>query len=157
MESLIVHADLDTFYVSVQRLLDPTLVGRPVIVGGDPHGRGIVAACSYEPRAFGVRSGMTARDAYRLCPQAVFVRVHGEYYGYYSRLVKNILQGFAPDVAPMTPEAAGSGRYTARFPGSGGPAAATLRRPRPPTEHPSPCPPYPTHLGRRTAWTPPTE
>jgi len=102
METLIVHADLDTFYVSVQRLLDPSLIGRPVIVGGDPHGRGIVAACSYEARAFGVRAGISARDAYRLCPQAVFVRGHGEYYGYYSRLVKNILLDFTPEVAPMS-------------------------------------------------------
>ena len=102
MEPLIVHADLDTFFVSVQRLLNPSLVGRPVIVGGDPHGRGVVAACSYETRAFGVRSGMTARDAYRLCPQAIFVRGHGEYYGYYSRLVKNLLLDFTPEVAPMS-------------------------------------------------------
>ncbi len=102
MEPLIVHADLDTFFVSVQRLLDPSLVGRPVIVGGDPHGRGVVAACSYETRAFGVRAGMTARDAYRLCPQAVFVRGRGEYYGYYSRLVKNLLEDFTPEVTPMS-------------------------------------------------------
>ena len=100
--SLVIHADLDTFFVSVQRLLDPALVGKPVVVGGDPHGRGIVAACSYETRKYGVHSGMSAREAYRLCPQAVFVRGHGEYYGYYSRIVHNILEQFTPDASPMS-------------------------------------------------------
>lgn len=98
MKPLIVYADLDTFFVSVQRLLNPSLVGRPVIVGGDPQGRGVVAACSYETRTYGVKSGMSARDAYRLCPQAVFTRGHGEYYGYYSRWVKELLLDFTPDV-----------------------------------------------------------
>ncbi len=102
MEPMVVHADLDTFFVSVQRLLDPSLVGKPVVVGGDPHGRGVVAACSYETRAYGVHAGMSAREAYRLCPDAVFVRGHGEYYGYYSRLVKELLQGFTPEAAPMS-------------------------------------------------------
>jgi len=98
MEPLVVFADLDTFFVSVQRLLNPSLVGKPVIVGGDPQGRGVVAACSYETRAYGVKSGMSARDAYRLCPQAIFTRGHGEYYGYYSRWVKELLLTFTPDV-----------------------------------------------------------
>jgi DNA polymerase-4 len=99
---LVVHADLDTYFVSVQRLLDPSLMGKPVVVGGDPHGRGIVAACSYETRAYGVHAGMSARDAYRLCPQALFVHGHGEYYGYYSRVVQNILERFTPDAQPMS-------------------------------------------------------
>jgi len=102
MEPLIVYADLDTFFVSVQRLLNLSLVGKPVIVGGDPQGRGVVAACSYEARAYGVKSGMSASDAYRLCPQAIFTRGHGEYYGYYSRLVKELLLAFTPEVHPQS-------------------------------------------------------
>lgn len=102
MGRLIAICDLDTFFVSVERLLEPSLIGKPVIVGGDPHGRGIVASCSYETRIFGVRSGMSARDAYRLCPSAIFVRGHGEYYAYYSRLVKEILSDFTPEVHPWS-------------------------------------------------------
>lgn len=102
MEKLFAVCDLDTFYVSVERLLDPTLIGKPVIVGGDPKGRGVVASCSYEARAYGVRSGMSSRDAFLLCPNAIFIRGHGEYYSYYSRLVKEILANFTPSVTALS-------------------------------------------------------
>ncbi|MBN8546000.1 MAG: DNA polymerase IV [Ignavibacteria bacterium] len=94
--AVIFHLDLDTFFVSVERILDPSLVGKPVIVGGQPGGRGVVAACSYETRKFGVRSGMPAGKAYKLCPQAIFVRgSHGEY-SRYSNMVKDILVKYPP-------------------------------------------------------------
>ncbi|MBK6678815.1 MAG: DNA polymerase IV [Ignavibacteriales bacterium] len=94
--SLIFHLDLDTFFVSVERILDPSLVGKPVIVGGQPGGRGVVSACSYETRKFGVRSGMPTNRAYKLCPQAIFVRgSHGEY-SRYSNMVREILIKYPP-------------------------------------------------------------
>ena len=92
----IFHLDLDAFFVSVERILDPTLNGKPVIVGGDPHGRGVVAACSYEARAFGLRSGMPIRDAFRLCPKGIYLHGHGKEYSRYSKAVKNILERYAP-------------------------------------------------------------
>lgn len=93
----IVHLDLDTFFVSVERILDPTLERKPVIVGGAPNERGVVAGCSYEARSFGVHSAMPLRQAYRLCPDGVFLRGSYPYYGEYSRLVTEILQ----DISPM--------------------------------------------------------
>lgn len=94
--AVIFHLDLDTFFVSVERILDPSLVGKPVIVGGQPGGRGVVSACSYETRKFGVRSGMPSGKAYKLCPQAIFVRgSHGEY-SRYSNMVKDILVKYPP-------------------------------------------------------------
>ncbi|MFA6979283.1 MAG: DNA polymerase IV [Ignavibacteriaceae bacterium] len=92
----IFHLDLDAFFVSVERILDPSLKGKPVIVGGDPHGRGVVAACSYEARAFGLRSGMPIRDAFRLCPKGIYLHGHGKEYSRYSKAVKNILERYAP-------------------------------------------------------------
>src|SRR5438045_9665037 len=74
----ILHADLDAFYASVEQLLDPSLRGRPIAVGG-----GVVLAASYEARAFGVRGGMSGRQARELCPQLVFV---GGHFGEYQRL-----------------------------------------------------------------------
>ena len=76
-QNSILHLDLDTFFVSVERLLDPALRNRPVIVGGSPYGRGVVAGCSYEARAYGVHSAQPTRKAFRLCPDAVFL--HGSY------------------------------------------------------------------------------
>ncbi|MEX2088294.1 MAG: DNA polymerase IV, partial [Bacteroidota bacterium] len=80
----IAHLDLDCFYVSVERVRDPSLNGKPVIVGGSPSGRGVVASASYEARAFGVRSAMPTGKALRLCPQAIVVRSHFDDYGMYS-------------------------------------------------------------------------
>lgn len=76
----IAHLDLDCFFVSVERIHDPSLIGKPVAVGGSPTGRGVVASASYEARAFGVRSAMSAQQALRLCPSLIFVRSrHGNY------------------------------------------------------------------------------
>jgi DNA polymerase-4 len=93
----IFHLDLDAFFVSVERILDPKLNGKPVIVCGDPkYGRGVVAACSYEARAFGLHSAMPIRTAYKLCPQGIYLHGHGDEYTRFSKAVKNILEQYAP-------------------------------------------------------------
>lgn len=91
--------DLDTFFVSVERILDPSLRGRPVVVGGHRHGRGVVTSASYEVRAFGVRSGMSIREASDKAPRdAVFVPGHHEAYSDYSRRAREIVERFSPIV-----------------------------------------------------------
>lgn len=90
--------DLDTFFVSVERLLDPSLEGRPVVVGARPGQRGVVTACSYEVRAFGVRSGMSSTEAQRLAPHAVFLPTRHDTYGPYAKRVKTVLDRFCPEV-----------------------------------------------------------
>jgi len=92
----IFHLDLDAFFVSVERILNPLLEGKPVIVGGDPYGRGVVAACSYEARKFGLHSAMPIRTALKLCPQGIYLLGHFKEYSRYSRAVKNILSSYAP-------------------------------------------------------------
>ncbi|MEZ4221241.1 MAG: DNA polymerase IV [Polyangiaceae bacterium] len=90
--------DLDTFFVSVERLFDPTLVGKPVVVGGRPRSRGVVTAASYEVREFGVRSGMSLTQAWELAPHAVYLPTrHGEY-SKYSQRVRAIAADFSPVV-----------------------------------------------------------
>ena len=90
--------DLDTFFVSVERLFRPELIGKPVVVGALPGTRGVVTAASYEVRAFGVRSGMGIAEAYRLAPNAIYISGrHGEYGGYASK-VKKILERYTPIV-----------------------------------------------------------
>src|SRR5262245_46980796 len=88
--------DLDTFFVSVERLLDPSPRAEAVVVGGTKGGRGVVTSSSYEARALGVRSGMSIRDASVLAPHAVFLPGHHEQYGVYSRLAREIVERFSP-------------------------------------------------------------
>jgi DNA polymerase-4 len=90
--------DLDTFFVSVERLLDPSLEGLPVVVGGRPGQRGVVTAASYEVRAFGVRSGMSMTDAVRLAPHAVFLPTRHGTYEPYAQQVREIAKRFSPVV-----------------------------------------------------------
>lgn len=91
----VAHLDLDTFFVSVERLKNSSLVGKPLIVGGLGE-RSVVAACSYETRVFGVHSAMPMKLALRLCPQAIIVRGDSDSYSYYSRLVTDVIQSGVP-------------------------------------------------------------
>src|SRR6187551_1734413 len=88
--------DLDTFFVSVERLLDPRLVGKPVVVGGLPGQRGVVTAASYEVRAYGVRSGMSLKRAVELAPDAVFLPTRHGVYGDYAARVRRIAEDYTP-------------------------------------------------------------
>ncbi len=90
--------DLDTFFVSVERLLDASLRDKPVVVGGHKGGRGVVTSTSYEARAFGVRSGMSIWEATKLAPHAVFVPGHHELYGEYSDGAREIVERYSPIV-----------------------------------------------------------
>ena len=92
------HLDMDAFFVSVEELFDPSLKGKPVVVGGRPNERGVVSAASYAARKFGVHSAMPLRTAYKLCPQAIFVDGHRERYIEYSHKVYEVLQRFSPKV-----------------------------------------------------------
>ncbi|MFH1000255.1 MAG: DNA polymerase IV [Bacteroidota bacterium] len=91
----IVHLDLDTFFVSVERLQNRFLTGKPVIIGGMSD-RGVVASCSYEARQFGVNSAMPTKMARILCPDAIFIRGDMELYSYYSNIVTDVIAERAP-------------------------------------------------------------
>ena len=98
----ILHVDLDAFFASVEQRDRPELLGKPVIVGGDPSGRGVVSAASYEARRFGVHSAMSLREAARRCPDGVFLPVDGRRYQQASREVMAILRRFTPQVEPIS-------------------------------------------------------
>lgn len=95
MERAVVHIDLDSFFVSVERLQNPKLIGKPVLVGGSGD-RGVVASCSYEARAFGIHSAMPMRMARQLCPDAIIVRGDTGQYSYYSNMITEIIQEDVP-------------------------------------------------------------
>lgn len=94
-EKSIVHMDLDAFFVSVERLENSSLTGKPVLIGGSSS-RGVVAACSYEARSFGIHSAMPMKMAIKLCPEAVLVKGDPERYSYYSHLVTDIIRYHVP-------------------------------------------------------------
>ncbi len=98
----IVHADLDAFYASVEQMDNPQLRGKPVLVGGRPENRGVVAACSYEAREFGIRSAMPMRTALQRCPSAVVIQPRFGRYCQISAKVMDIFRSAAPLVEPVS-------------------------------------------------------
>jgi DNA polymerase-4 len=98
MSRLIFHVDMDAFFVSVEELFDPSLKGKPVVVGGQRDERGVVSAASYEARKFGVHSAMPLRTAAKQCPHAIFVDGHPELYQEYSHKARAVLRDFSPAV-----------------------------------------------------------
>jgi DNA polymerase-4 len=93
---------MDAFYSSVEQRDKPELKGKPVIVGGDPNSRGVVAACSYEARKFGVHSAMASSMAYKLCPQAVFIRPRFDVYRAVSSEIREIFYEYTDLVEPLS-------------------------------------------------------
>src|SRR5271157_1539658 len=97
----IMHIDLDAFFVSVEQASNPELKGKPVVVGGKPGSRGVVATASYEARAFGLHSAMPLSTAVRLCPQAIFIEGNYHHYADVSKKFMAILADFSPFLEPM--------------------------------------------------------
>ncbi len=95
---ILAHLDLDAFYAAVEELEQPDLRSQPLVVGGDPRGRGVVATANYEARRYGIRSAMSAAEALRRCPHAVFLRPRKELYRTYSRAVWQTVRGIVPTV-----------------------------------------------------------
>jgi DNA polymerase-4 len=102
VDTMILHVDMDAFYASVEELDWPELAGIPVIVGGDPRGRGVVSAANYPARQFGVHSAMPSAKAVRLCPQAVFLKPRMQRYAELSSQIREIFFRFTPLVEPLS-------------------------------------------------------
>jgi DNA polymerase-4 len=98
----IIHVDMDAFYASVEQLDNPDLIGKPVIVGGDPKKRGVVSAASYEVRKFGVHSAMPMSQAIRLCPNAIVLPVRMKRYVELSKEIHTIFKQFTPQIEPIS-------------------------------------------------------
>jgi DNA polymerase-4 len=99
---VIMHIDMDAFFAAVEQKINPGLRGRPVIVGGPPDSRGVVSTCSYEARNYGVHSAMPMKEAYRLCPDAVYLDTSGGKYSYISVRILDILKRYSPNVEPVS-------------------------------------------------------
>ena len=116
---VIAHLDIDAFFAAVEMHRRPELRGRPVVVGGDPHGRGVVATASYAARAFGIRSAMSAAEALRRCPDVVFVRPDIAHYREWSERVWDLVRELSPAV-----EVLGLDEGYLELPDEGAPEAA---------------------------------
>ena len=95
MKQIIIHVDMDAFYASVEMRDDPSLRGKPLIIGSMPHERGVVATCNYEARKFGVHSAMNIKEAYRLCPQGIYMHPNFDKYKAVSAQFNEIWNSFA--------------------------------------------------------------
>ena len=95
---IVAHLDLDAFFAAVEELEEPALASEPLVVGGDPHGRGVVATANYHARRFGIHSAMSCAEALRRCPHAVFVRPRHSLYREYSQAVWSVVREIAPTV-----------------------------------------------------------
>ncbi len=98
----IIHVDMDAFFASVEQRDRPELRGKPVVVGGDPHGRGVVSTCSYEARKYGIHSAMASSIAYKLCPHAVFIRPRFDVYKAVSDQIRKIFYEYTDLVEPLS-------------------------------------------------------
>src|SRR5919108_1441796 len=95
---ILAHLDLDAFFAAVEELENPELRDKPLVVGGDPHGRGVVSTANYAARRFGIRSAMSSAEALRRCPLAVFLRPRHSLYSQYSRAVWDTVAEIVPRV-----------------------------------------------------------
>jgi DNA polymerase-4 len=98
----IIHIDMDAFYAAVEQRDNPAYRGKPIVVGGRPDSRGVVATCSYEARKFGIRSAMAASQAYRLCPQAIFVKPRFDAYKEVSAAIRRIFAEYTELFEPLS-------------------------------------------------------
>ena len=98
----IIHIDMDAFYAAVEMREDPSLRGRPLVVGGDPERRGTVATCNYEARAYGIHSAMASRTAKKRCPEVIFIRPRFDLYRAVSAEIREIFLQYTPKVEPLS-------------------------------------------------------
>ena len=98
----IIHIDMDAYFASIEQRDDPALRGRPVVVGGDPGNRGVVASASYEARKFGIRSAMSSAQAYQLCRSVLFIQPHFEKYVLASQQMRAIFETVTPLIEPLS-------------------------------------------------------
>ena len=129
LQRKIIHIDMDAFFASVEQRDNPEYQNKPLIVGGKPNSRGVVAACSYEARQFGIHSAMPCAQAYRLCSHAIFVPPRFDAYKEVSNQIRKIFWKYASEVEPLSlDEAYLDVTYTAEYDGSATLIAKAIKR-----------------------------